>query len=134
MLLYSPEAKRFAVVSDLHLDNTTQGAVEDFDRALTMLENRGVTNVFCCGDIVSNAQASSYANFTTVKSRHPSINFYSCKGNHDYSYSAADWQSTIGTTPNYALTIDDSRFILMSIDTSSNPSSTPYSSSTISWL
>lgn len=118
----------------MHLDSTTQGSVDDFDRALTMFENRGITDVFCCGDIVSNAQSSSYVNFTNVKNRHPSINFYSCKGNHDYAYSAANWQSTIGTAPNYALTIDGCRFILMSIDTSSNPSSTPYSSSTLSWL
>lgn len=135
LVVPSKKPFRFAVVSDLHVDSSAQGAQNDFDNALTKLVANGVERIFCCGDVMTNSSASSFAYFTQVLDQHPGIPFASCKGNHDYSLDDYVWSSGIKCdSANYVIEAGGCVFVMMSIDTSSNNITQPYSSDTLQWL
>jgi len=112
---------KFAVVSDLHVDNSSQGSQNDFNNALTKIVMNGAERVFCCGDIVTNASSSNFQYFTSTLAQHPGVKFASCKGNHDYSLDGQVWCDGVKCdSPNYTVEAGGCVFVMMSIDTSSN--------------
>ena len=57
----------FGVISDLHVNSTSNGAPEDIERMFKKFENRHINKVFCCGDITTNHTAAQLSTFTDIK-------------------------------------------------------------------
>lgn len=62
---YEPKMT-FGVISDLHIGAASQGAEEDFMRALTAFRNRGISMVCCCGDIVDANNETYLKSFRSI--------------------------------------------------------------------
>lgn len=86
----------FGVVSDIHINRTNQDAQGDLRKAFSAFRNRGITRVFCCGDISTNHTEDELALFKEVKDQYPEITFRSCTGNHDVQFTEQQWQAYIG--------------------------------------
>ena len=86
----------FGVISDIHINRTNQDAQGDLRRAFSAFRNRGITRVFCCGDISTNHTEDELATFKSVKDEYPEITFRSCTGNHDVQFQEQQWQAYIG--------------------------------------
>lgn len=57
----------FGVVSDLHINSTSNGAPEDIERMFKKFKNRHISKVFCCGDITTNHTVAQLSAFTDIK-------------------------------------------------------------------
>lgn len=86
----------FGVVSDVHINRTNQDAQGDLRKAFSAFRNRGITRVFCCGDISTNHTEDELATFKAVKDEYPEMTFRSCTGNHDVQFTEQQWQAYIG--------------------------------------
>lgn len=86
----------FGVVSDIHINRTNQDAQGDLRKAFSAFRNRGITRVFCCGDISTNHTEDELELFKAVKDQYPEITFRSCTGNHDVQFTDAQWLQYVG--------------------------------------
>ena len=86
----------FGVISDVHINRTNQDAEGDLRKAFSAFRNRGITRVFCCGDISTNHTEDELQTFAAVKNEFPEMTFKSCTGNHDAEFTDLQWQQYIG--------------------------------------
>lgn len=135
-LSQSAKVDSFAVLSDIHLrENNMSGGLDDFSRAIRMMESNGVTDCYISGDIGYehlNAERELFKSYV----QDSSISFKACTGNHDTNVSDEEWIDDIGNPKDYTFTKNGVVYVFMSLKQSTSTQNTtePYSESTLTWF
>ena len=105
----------FGVVSDVHINATSNTASRYFDQALTLFESLGADLVCTAGDIADTSTLSELEEYMTICGNHPNLEVHTCRGNHDEKIDDADWERITGRPCNYEVVWNNDVFLFWSI-------------------
>lgn len=115
----------FGVLSDIHLraDNYQNG-IDDFDRAISYVQQHDVDFVGIAGDLGHANTADELELYKTALDTYASVPFYIVRGNHDVKHTEDAWEQYTGYPSNFDIVHNGDVFLFLSRDISTDMSNT----------